>query len=124
MNERTAMPDHGSVFLCADFIRSDCVTANSCVPLYGYGKERTYDHPLYYQLQDEPNPAVRWRLGQRRGMWYGLVSIPVTFSVSPKWLKLLTGFKQKVKIMVKYFDTETLEMKQTGMFIEGYKEAL
>lgn len=57
-------------------------------------------------------------------MRLGVVSIPVTFSVSPKWLKLLTGFKQKEKITVDYFDTETLEIRRTEMFIEGYKASL
>ena len=61
---------------------------------------------------------------QRDVVRLGVVSIPVTSSVSPKWLKLLTGFKQKEKITVKYFDTETLEIKQTEMFIEGYKASL
>jgi len=46
-------------------------------------------------------------------------SIPAAFSVSPKWLKLLTGFKQKEKITVDYFDTETLGMKRAEMFIDG-----
>ena len=46
------------------------------------------------------------------------------FSVSPKWLGLLTGFKQKEKLTVDYFDTETLEVKQAEMFIDGYKAAL
>lgn len=55
---------------------------------------------------------------------FGGVSIPVSFSVSPKWLKVLTGVKQKEKIAVDYFDTETLEMKQTEMFVEGYKAVL
>ncbi len=61
---------------------------------------------------------------QRDVVRLGVVFILVTFSVSPKWLKLLTGFKQKEKIAVRYFDTETLEVKQTEMFIEGYKASL
>lgn len=61
---------------------------------------------------------------QRDVVRLGVMSIPVSFSVSLKWLKLLTGFKQKEKITVKYFDTETLEIKQTEMFIEGYKASL
>ena len=52
------------------------------------------------------------------------MSIPVSFSVSPKWLKALTGFKQKEKISVDYFDTQTLEVRKTEMFIEGYKAVL
>ncbi len=57
-------------------------------------------------------------------MWCGWGSIPADFSVSPKWLKVLTGVKQKEKIGVEYFDTESLEMKRTEMFIEGYKAGL
>lgn len=33
----------------------------------------------------------------------GVVSIPLSFSVTPKWLKLLTGFKQKEKTAVDDF---------------------
>ena len=53
-----------------------------------------------------------------------VVSIPVTFSVSVKWLKTLTGFKQQEKITVGYFDTETLEVKTAEMYVEGYKASL
>ena len=61
---------------------------------------------------------------QRDVVRMGVVSIPAAFSVSPKWLKLLTGFKQKEKLTVDYFDTETLEIKQTEMYISGYKASL
>ena len=54
----------------------------------------------------------------------GVVSIQADFSVSPKWLKVLSGFKQKEKIGVEYFDTESLEMRKTEMYIEGYKARL
>ena len=61
---------------------------------------------------------------QRDVVRLGVVSIAVSFSVSPKWLKVLTGFKQREKISVGYFDTESLEMKEAEMFIEGYKAML
>ena len=54
----------------------------------------------------------------------GVVSIPVTFSVSAKWLKILTEFKQQEKITVGYFDMETLAVKTEEMYIEGYKASL
>lgn len=54
----------------------------------------------------------------------GVVNISVSFSVSPRWLKLLSVFKQQEKISVDYFDTATLEMRRTEMFIEGYKAGL
>jgi len=61
---------------------------------------------------------------QRDVVRIGVASISVSFSVSPKWLKLLTCFKQQEKISVSYFDAETLEVKQAEMFIEGYKAGL
>ena len=61
---------------------------------------------------------------QRDVVRLGVVSILVSFSVSPKWLKVLTEFKQREKISVEYFDTETLETKRTEMFVEGYKAVL
>lgn len=61
---------------------------------------------------------------QRDVVRFGVVSILVTFSVSARWLSLLTGFKQKAKISVEYFDPETLAVKNAEMFIEGYKAKL
>ena len=61
---------------------------------------------------------------QRDVVRAGVVSIPVTFSVSAKWLKTLTEFKQQEKITVGYFDTEALAVKTAEMYVEGYKAAL
>ena len=49
----------------------------------------------------------------------GVAGISVSFSVSPKWLKLLTAYSKMPKIAVKYFDTEDAEM-----YITGFKAAL
>lgn len=54
----------------------------------------------------------------------GVVNIAVTFQVTQKWLKLLTGFKQQEKISVDYFDTETADMKKTEMYVEGFRSSL
>ncbi|MCQ5141455.1 hypothetical protein [Enterocloster bolteae] len=61
---------------------------------------------------------------QRDVVRLGVVSISVSFSVSSRWLKGLMGFKQKEKIGVEYFDTESLERKKTEMYMEGYKAGL
>ena len=61
---------------------------------------------------------------QRAVVRLGVARISVSFSVSAKWLRLLTGFKQREKIAVAYFDTEMLEMKEAEMFVEGYKAVL
>lgn len=54
----------------------------------------------------------------------GVVTIPVSFSVSAAWLKKLTAFKQEASLAVKYLDPETGNLKETEMFIEGFKAKL
>lgn len=61
---------------------------------------------------------------QRDVVRLGVHTIDVSFSVTPKWLKKLTVYKQKAKIAVKFFDTETLEVKAAEMYITGYKAKL
>ena len=61
---------------------------------------------------------------QRDMVRLGVVSIAVTFQVTQKWLRLLTGFKQREKISVDYFDTETGEMKRTEMYVKGFRSKL
>lgn len=50
---------------------------------------------------------------QRDVVRTGVVAIAVTFTVSPKWLKILTRYSKMPKIAVQYFDTEDLDLKQT-----------
>ena len=54
----------------------------------------------------------------------GVVEISVSFQVSSVWLKKLTVFRNRPKITVKYFDTGTLDVKQTQMYIDGFKSKL
>ena len=61
---------------------------------------------------------------QRDVVRAGVVSIPVTFSVSAKWLKILTEFKQQEKITVGYFDTDTLSVKTAEIYMEGLQASL
>ena len=61
---------------------------------------------------------------QRDVIRSGVVTISVSFSVSPAWLKKLTAFSKKPKIAVQYFDTENLALKETEMYITGYKAKL
>ena len=55
---------------------------------------------------------------QRDVVRHGVVNISVAFSVTVKWLIILTGFSKKDKISVEYFDTETGEMKAAEMFMK------
>lgn len=61
---------------------------------------------------------------QRDVVRTGVASISVSFSVSPKWVKELTAYSRMAKIAVRYFDTETLDLKDAEMFITGFKAKL
>lgn len=61
---------------------------------------------------------------QRDVVRQGVVNIAVSFSVSAVWLKKLTVYYKADKLAVEYFDTEDLELKQTEMYVEGYKAKL
>lgn len=61
---------------------------------------------------------------QRDVVRAGVVNISVAFSVTPTWLKKLTEYKQQDKVEVNYFDPETLEQKQTEMYVDGFKSKL
>lgn len=55
---------------------------------------------------------------------HGVVSIPVSFSVTAKWLKKLAGYAKKDKISVQYFDVEMAELKLAEMYVTEYKAKL
>ena len=61
---------------------------------------------------------------QRDVVRQGIVTISVSFSVTAKWLKALTAYSKQDKLSVDYFDTETADMKNTEMYIEGFKAKL
>lgn len=57
---------------------------------------------------------------QRDVIRTGVVTIDVEFSVTPTWLKKLTAYSKLDSITVQYFDTQTLALKQTTMYIDGF----
>ena len=61
---------------------------------------------------------------QRDVVRTGVADISVSFSVSPKWVTRLTAYSKLPKIAVRYFDTETLELKDAEMYINNYKAKL
>ena len=61
---------------------------------------------------------------QRDVVRTGVVTISVSFSVTQKWLRLLTGYKQQEKIRVRFFDPETASVRQTEMYVEGLRQSL
>lgn len=61
---------------------------------------------------------------QRDVVRQGVVTISVSFSVSPLWLKKLTAYSKRDKLAVQYFDTEMLEPKETEMYVDGFQAKL
>ncbi len=61
---------------------------------------------------------------QRDVIRAGVVKISVSFSVSANWLKKLTEYSKQPKLTVRYFDPQELSMKETEMYISGYKATL
>lgn len=61
---------------------------------------------------------------QRDVIRAGVVTISVSFSVTQKWLNLLTEFKQKEKLQVRFFDLETVSQKVAEMYVDGFKAKL
>ena len=62
---------------------------------------------------------------QRDVVRFGIREISVKFSVSKRWLGVLTGFKQQVSITVDYFDPETVDIVTTEMYIsDDFLEAV
>lgn len=61
---------------------------------------------------------------QRDVVRQGVVNISAAFSVTAAWLKKLTVYSKQDKLSVDYFDTETAEMKNTEMYVEGFKAKL
>lgn len=61
---------------------------------------------------------------QRDVVRQGVVTISVSFSVTAKWLKLLTAYSKEDKLVVEYFDTEVAERKSAEMYVEGFQAKL
>ena len=57
-------------------------------------------------------------------MRQGVVDISVSFTVTALWLKKMTFWSKQNKLTVEYFDTDTLSLKDTEMYIDGFKAKL
>ena len=61
---------------------------------------------------------------QRDVIRAGVVTISVSFSVTAFWLSKLSSYAKKSKILVAYFDTESLSIRETEMYITDFKSKL
>lgn len=61
---------------------------------------------------------------QRDVIRSGVVNIQVSFQVSAFWLQKLAAFRKLPIMTVRYFDSETLNYRETEMYIDGFKSSL
>lgn len=61
---------------------------------------------------------------QRDVIRQGVVMITLSFCVTAAWLAKLTAYSKKDKLSVDYFDTDDLKMKNTEMYVDGFKAKL
>lgn len=61
---------------------------------------------------------------QRDVVRTGIATIGVSFSVTAKWLAFFSSYSKKAKIAVEYFDTDTLRLVKTEMYMTGLKSKL
>ena len=61
---------------------------------------------------------------QRDVIRSGVVNIPVSFNVSPAWLKKLSEYRQQAKIKVAFFNPHTLAAEERDMYIDDFKSSL
>lgn len=54
----------------------------------------------------------------------GVANISVSFQVSPDWLKKLSLMRKKPKLVVDFFNTETMVREAREMYIDGFKTSL
>ena len=52
------------------------------------------------------------------------MDISVSFTVTAMWLKKLTAYSKQNKLTVQYFDTDSLSLKETEMYITDFKAKL
>ena len=85
--------------------------------------QKTFPLPTFYKLSYrdiEADSGGETEAGtiQRDVIRTGVVTISVSFNCSPKWVKQISAFKNSAVLNVKYLDTESLEMKNTNMFLQ------
>ena len=52
------------------------------------------------------------------------MDISVSFTVTAMWLKKLTAYSKQNKLTVQYFDTDSLSLEETEMYLDGFKARL
>lgn len=54
----------------------------------------------------------------------GVLTISVSFQLSPRWVQKLSLFRKDPSINVRYFETELLDIRETEMYMENFKSSL
>lgn len=61
---------------------------------------------------------------QRDVVRSGIATVSVSFTVTGKWLKLLSAYAKKDQFMADFYDTERLRMRNAAVFISGFSSSL
>ena len=111
--------------LATDMVVNPQVNAGQ-MAMAGGGSVTSADMSSFVSTIKEADSGGETEAGtvQRNVVRTGVVTIAVSFSVTQKWLRLLTGYKQQEKIRVGFFDPETASVRQTEMYVEGFKAKL
>ena len=83
-------------------------------------KSKHYTNVMCVDIEADSSGTTEAGTRQRGVIRMGVVEIAVTFSVTAKWVKTLTAFKQRESISVQYLDPEIGERHTTEMYIDGY----
>lgn len=78
----------------------------------------------YADIESDASGETEAGTKQRDVIREGVVTITVSFSVTAAWLQKFSAFKKRAKLTVRYFDSYALGMRETEMFMEGYKAVL
>ena len=54
----------------------------------------------------------------------GVVSIDVSYSLTKKYLPVLSAYSKMPRLKVSYFDPELMELRETSMYMDSYKVKL
>lgn len=78
----------------------------------------------YSNVEAESSGETEAGTVQRDIVRSGVVSIDVSYALSKKYLPILSSYSKMPKLKVSYFDPELMELKETSMYMDGYKVKL
>ena len=78
----------------------------------------------YSNIEAESSGETEDGTVQRDIVRSGVVSIDVSYSLTKKYLPVLSAYSKMPKLKVSYFDPELMELRETSMYMDSYKVKL